>query len=193
MKPAHIRDDGISITILRTPDNYIGPAIIGKIGKTYSDYSVGNKRMINCLLESALITGEIVRYEDESLLTVVSKLERIEGTPVSIIAHGVICNALLTVTRKEPQYDEYGNVIGETPTTIIAPLPCRADVVSARMRQEDPGLLATTLLVVYASYNASLKQLDKANIAGNDYQVDHIDTLKIPGVMVVQLGTWTGG
>lgn len=191
-KSKHIQDDGVSIAIVRTPTNYTGKAIISKIGKTNADYSVANKRMINCLLESNLATGEIATAGSESYLTMVSRKEIIQGQEISIIAHGLLCNATLTVTRDVATYDADGNPTGSAPETIINAAPCRADQITARMRQEDPGLLSTTLIKISATVNSAIQLLDKANAAGKDYRVDDINLLELPGCMVLQLSAWTG-
>ena len=204
-KSKHIQDDGVSIAIVRTPTNYTSKAIISKIGKTNADYSVANKRMINCLLGSNLATGEIVTAGSESYLTVVSRKEMVQGQEISIIAHGLLCNATMTVTRSVDAYDEEGNPIGPTATTVINAMPCRANQITARMRQEDPGLLSTTVLKVYAQYNSAARLLDKVSlgaysvvmqppsfVAYGEYRLDAIDRLEIPGCMVLQLSAWMG-
>lgn len=191
-KSNHIVNDGVSITIPRTPVNYTGKATVARFKGSYSDYVVQNRRLINTLLEANLATGELIQTVDETFLCVVSKKENIQGTDASIIAHGLLCNATLTVTRGAPSYDENGNQTGETTTTIVDAAPCRADLVTARMRQEDPGLLTNAVMKVTAKVDAGVQKLDKATIAGNEYRVEHIDTLQIPGAMVLQLSTWTG-
>jgi len=191
-KAAHIANDGVSITITRTPTSYTGKAIISRFKGSYSDYATQNRRLMNLLLASNLVVGEIVTAGSESYLTVVSKKEVVQGTDVSIIAHGMLCNTNLTVTRDTPTYDEYGNQTGSTPSTIISAVACRADVVNAAMRMVDPGLLASTVLKVYAKNDSSLVLLDKATVNSNYYRVDAIDTLEFPGCMVLQLSAWTG-
>ncbi len=192
-KSKHIQDDGLTITIARTPISYTGKAIISKIGKTMSDYSVQNKRMINCLLDSNLTTGELVTCGDEQFITVVSRKEIIQGQEVAIIAYGLICNTTLTVTRTEIAYDENGNPTGEETTTVIDALACRADQVNGKMREIDTGLLDTTVMKVSSPDDSVLLLGDKAVIAGRDYRVDDIDRFSIPGAMMIQLSIWTAG
>ncbi len=192
-KSKHIADEGLSITISRTPTNYTGKAIISKIGKTLADYSVQNKRMINCLLESNLTTGELITCGDEQFITVVSRKEIIQGQEVAIIAYGLICNTTLTVTRTVTAYDGDGNPTGETPSTAINALACRADQINGKMRELDTGLLDTTVMRVTCPNDDSLQQNDKATVAGRNYRVDDIDRFSIPGAMVIQLSVWTTG
>lgn len=192
-KSNHIQEEGLTITISRTPTDYTGKAIIGKIGKTLSDYSVQNKRMINCLLESNLTTGELVTCGDERFITVVSRKEIIQGQEVAIIAYGLNCNATLTATRTEAAYDDDGNPVGDTTTTVIDALPCRADQVNGRMREMDTGLLDTTVMKVTCPNDDGLLQGDKTVISGREYRVDDIDRFSISGAMAVQLSIWTAG
>lgn len=190
-KSRHIASDGVDITIPRTVP-YTGKAIISRFKGSYSDYSVQNRRLMNLLLDSNLTIGEMVNAGSDSYLSVVVKKEVIGGQDVSIIAHGMLCNTTLTVTRSTQNYDENGNPIDPTITTIISSVACRADQVTSRMRQEDPGLLPTTLLNVYATANSAVHLLDKATVAGTSYRVDDINTLEFSGCMVLQLSVWTG-
>ena len=190
-KYSHIVNDGMDITIARTVP-YTGKATISRF-KSTTDYTSANRRLMNLLLESNLATGEIVTTADESFLCVVSRKEVVAGQEISIVAHGLMCNATLSVIQFVETYDDDGNVTGSTPTTVIDAIPCRADKVNSRMRQEDPGLLSTTTMKVYAKHNSALKQLDKATIVEKNYQVDEIDLLEVPGGMVLQLSEWTGG
>jgi len=190
-KSNHIANDGITCTIARTTP-YTGKMIIAKMKGSTSDYSVGNRRLINALLASNLATGEIVTAGSETLICVVSKKEVIQGTDISIIGHGLICNTTLTVTRDVLTYDSNGNVTGSTASTIVNSAYCRVDQVTARMRQEDAGLLPGTVMKVYTKDASTLVLLDKASVAGSFYRVDDINRLEIPGAMVLQLGVWAG-
>lgn len=205
-KSKHIREEGIPMKIERFRNSYFGPAIISKVGKTLSDHSLQNKRMLNCLLESNLRTGELVSCGGTRYITTVSRKEIIQGVEVSIIAHGIACNALYTVVNSTVAYGNDYLPSGETITTVIKPTSCRAEIVTARMRQDDPGLLPTTLVRLYAPYNSKLKMLDKVTLGRwsmvtqplaflpfAHYQVDHIDRVQIPNAMVAQLGMWTAG
>lgn len=210
-KYSHIVNDGMDITIARTVP-YTGKATISRF-KSTTDYTSANRRLMNLLLDSNLATGEIVQTADESFLCVVSRKEIVAGQEISIVAHGLICNATLSVVRFVEEYDEYGNPIGSTETIVINAVPCRATVINARMRQEDSGLLDDTLLKVYMPNllaqaqsvemsqiydpadpeNGLLKLLDKVMISRAYYQVNHINSLETPGALVVQLREWTGG
>lgn len=192
-KPKHIIDHGVDVTIHRQPENYQGKAIISKIGKTLSDSSLNSKRMLNVLLESDLKTGELVTALEENYLIHVSRKEAIEGVPVSIIAHGYICNAVINSSRKTTTYDDYGNPIDEKEIKILDDVLCRADQINGKMREMDTGLLDTTVMRVYCQNNDSIEKGDKAEIAGRYYRIDDIDRMQIPGAMALQLGVWTAG
>lgn len=191
-KAQHIADDGVAITITRTSASYSGQAIISRFKGSYSDYATQNRRLLNLLLASNLVVGEIVTAGSESYLIVVSKKEVVQGQEISIIAHGMLCNTTLTATRGVLTYDTDGNPTGTTTSTVINAVACRADVVTASMRLADPGLLASTVLKVYATNNVSLQVLDKATVNGKYYRVDDINTLEFPGCMVLQLSAWQG-
>lgn len=187
----HIVNDGEAITIPRTVP-YVGKAIISRFKGSYSDYAVQNRRQINLLLESNLVVGEIIQTAKQSFLTLVSKAEMVQGEEISTIAHGILCNSTLTVTRDQPQYDEDGNLIGQTSVTVIDAMPCHAIQINGKMRETDAGLLPTTVMKTYSASTDGLVNGDKAQVFGNDYRVDDINFSEYPGVMVLQLSVWAG-
>jgi len=190
-KVAHIENDGVDITIARTVP-YTGKATISRFKGSYSDYATQNRRLINLLLASNLVTGEIVTAGSESYLTVVSKKEVVQGVDVSIIAHGMLCNTTLTVTRDVATYDTDGNPTGSTPTSVINAIPCHAIQINSRMRETDAGLLSNTVMKTYSAVANGLVNGDKASVFGRDYRVDDINLAESVGCMVLQLSAWTG-
>lgn len=190
-KAAHITNDGVSITIARTTP-YTGKATISRFKGSNSDYTVQNRRLINTLLASNLTTGEIVTAGSESYLTVVAKKEVVQGIDVSIIAHGLLCNTTLTVTREVATYDSDGNPTGSSPTSVVSAKPCHAVQINSKMRETDAGLLATTVMKVYAAVASGLITGDKASVFGRYYRVDDINLAESVGCMVLQLSAWAG-
>jgi len=192
-KYSHILNHGVNISIPRQGTTYTGKAIIGRIGRSFSDYSVHNKRMIVALLESGLTTGDLVQAGLEMFLCVVSKKQVVYGQEICIVGHGLLCNSAITVTRESPVYDSQGNLLGTSTVTIISNIPCHTQVVTAGMKLKDPGYNPSTVLEVTAQNNSAVALLDKATIAGNVYRIDDIDRFKIPGCMCLQLSVWAGG
>jgi len=190
-KSKHITDDGVNITIARTIP-YTGKATISRFKGSNSDYTVQNRRLINTLLASNLVTGEIVAAGSESYLTVVSKKEVVQGTDISIIAHGMLCNATLTVARDVASYDGDGNPTGSTTTTVINAATIHAVQINGKMRETDAGLLASTVMKTYSAVASGVINGDKATVAGKYYRVDDINFMEYPGCMVLQLSAWAG-
>jgi hypothetical protein len=204
-KSNHIRETGQAITIPRaTP--YTGPMVVARIKNSNTDYNLQHKRTVIALLESNLDTGDppLTGAIDGPMLVLASKKQVIEGQEVAIIANTGICNATLQITRSEQAYDESGNPTGTTETTLVSG-DCHAVAVSARMRQEDHGLLETTLIKAYVPNNNAVNVSDKCLLGEyslatqppvflpyGTYRVDHIDRFEIKGLMILQLGTWTG-
>lgn len=177
------------------PDNadaYIGPAIIGKIKGTNTDFSMESKRLINALLESNIVTGNLVVCGAEKHLIIASRKQLIEGVEASILAHSLVCNATISVTREELEYDEYGNVSGSATVTVLDALPCYAAQVNDRMRQTDAGLLQSTVMKLYGSFVDGLINGDKATVLNRNYRIEDINDSEFPGVMILQLAVWTG-
>jgi len=190
-KAAHIENDGVDITITRTVP-YTGKATISRFKGSYSDYATQNRRLLNLLLASNLATGEIVTAGSESYLTVVSKKEVVQGQNISIIAHGMLCNTTLTVTRDVATYDTDGNPTGSSTTTIVNALSCHAVQVNSKMRETDAGLLSTTVMKICSTVASGFVSGDKATVMGRCYRVDDINFAEAVGCMTLQLSAWTG-
>lgn len=193
-KSRHIQNDGVAVTIHRDSEDYTGKMIIAPVGRdSISDYSFGNRRMINALVESELAAGEIVNDGETNYLITAVKLEiGMRGIALSIISHSRACNAVIAVTRKVITYDDYGNITGSNFESVMDDTPCRADVVTPKMREVDKLLLDTTVIEAYVQNNSAVQLLDRATIAGTNYRIDNIDILQMPGVMVLQLSKWVG-
>jgi hypothetical protein len=63
-----------------------------------------------------------------------------------------------------------------------------AEVVTYRLRQEDPGLLDQTRHVVQVPKSISAVALDRMIMEGSNYQVESINSSGLEGISIVQLG-----
>lgn len=99
------------------------------------------------------------------------------------------CNAVIQHMRFVEDVDENGNVIQEW-RTINADVPAYGEIITYRLRQEDPGLLDGTKYTFQVSKSLGIKMLDRfvyGEEPNNKYEVASIDDIGMAGVARVQL------
>jgi len=104
-------------------------------------------------------------------------------------------NAAVDVHRLSRTYDSNDNPIGVTFQTVQVNAKAFAQYVTARLRQEDPGLLPTTVYVLQLQANVDVRKPqdptlispDRIVMNGRPYQVDAVDDVKYPNLLYVQL------
>lgn len=140
---------------------------------------------------SSVERGSLVRTEDTFL---VQTLRNTVDTDkyCSLIK----TNATILVQRYTQEYDDYDNPKGKPVFVHVASdVVGFAQHVSGQLKQEDPGLLPTTSLVLLLQTNVDVKepsdplltQPDRIVIAGKKYQVDVVDRIKYPNLLFIQL------
>jgi len=105
-------------------------------------------------------------------------------------------NVTAEVQRYMQEFDTNDNPKGKPEFTLVAgDIIGFAQHVSAQLRQEEPGLLSTTSLVLLLQTSVdvrepsdpSLLSPDRIVIAGKKYQVDVVDRIKYPNLLHIQL------
>ncbi|MHA6530189.1 hypothetical protein [Paenibacillus sp. BAC0078] len=103
-------------------------------------------------------------------------------------------NAVITVNRYSQEYDENDNPKGpEEYRPTAENVKAFAQYVSARLRQDDPGLLPTTTYTLQLQTTVDIKDPqdaihpDQVILRGKAYQVDAVDVVKYPNLLHVQL------
>ena len=105
-------------------------------------------------------------------------------------------NVQINVMRFSQSFDSNDNPIGAPTFTFVATgVHGFANFVSARLRQEDPGLLPSTTYTLMLQKSADIKNPqddalqapDRIVMDGRPFQVDSIDHLRYPGLQYVQL------
>lgn len=105
-------------------------------------------------------------------------------------------NVTIEVQRYMQEYDANDNPKGKPEfVPVAAEVIGFAQQVSAQLKQEDPGLLPTTSLVLLLQANVDVREPsdpalvspDRIVIAGKKYQVDVVDLIKYPNLLHIQL------
>ncbi|HIW32615.1 MAG TPA: hypothetical protein IAA29_07500 [Candidatus Paenibacillus intestinavium] len=142
-------------------------------------------------LQSAIELGMIVESDVSFLvLTMRTTVERDKYCSL------LKTNTLVEVQRYGQNYDSLDNPVGEPSfTPMESDVKCFAQYVTAQLRMDEPGLLATTnyVLIIQTSVDVrkpqdqSLLSPDRIVLDGRPYQVDVVDSIKYPNLLHIQL------
>jgi hypothetical protein len=105
-------------------------------------------------------------------------------------------NTVINVQRYSQAFDANDNPIGDpTFTTVAVGIKAFAQYVTAHLRQQEPGLLPTTVYTLDLQTTVDIKRPqdtllhspDRVILNGHPYQVDVVDDVKYPNLFSVQL------
>ncbi|MCR8656935.1 hypothetical protein [Paenibacillus endoradicis] len=154
---------------------------------------MGKEYVYNGLLspKSAIELGMIIETDVSFLvLTMRTTVERDKYCSL------LKTNALVEVQRYSQTYDAlYNPVGGPSFKSIEVGVKCFVQYVSAQLRMDEPGLLATTSYVLVLQTTVDVRKPqdelllspDRIMLDGRPYQVDVVDGLKYPNLLHVQL------
>ncbi|MGG4504029.1 hypothetical protein [Paenibacillus polymyxa] len=141
--------------------------------------------------ESLINRGSLVQTEDTFLVLTLRKTVD-QDKYCSLIK----TNALIEVQRYQQAYDANDNPVGDAEfTSVAADVVCFAQYVTAQLRQQEPGLLPSTVFVLQMQTTVDVKRPEETTTAIPDrivmgektYQVDEVDRMKYPNLLHVQL------
>lgn len=139
------------------------------------------------LYESTLLSGEIISICDEKYLV---QSVNYDHASLECAFFSAKCNAVVQHKRLLKDVDEHWNPV--TKWRLVDEgkpfIHCYGEIVTYRLRQEDPGLLEQTRYILQISKSVDIKELDRIVLEGENYQIESIDPLALSGVVRVQLG-----
>lgn len=135
------------------------------------------------LADTDLASGEIFQINGESYLTLSTRDDPATGE-LGLLA--VKTNAVITHQRYSEEADSNGNIVqewkDENTVTVFG------QIVTASLRQQDPGLLDSARYVFYIAASCGVQKMDRIVYGGENYQVESLDTVALEGVVRMQLG-----
>ncbi|MBY7736284.1 hypothetical protein MJ749_13310 [Paenibacillus polymyxa] len=141
--------------------------------------------------ESLINRGSLVQTEDTFLVLTLRKTVD-QDNYCSLVK----TNAVVEVQRYQQAYDANDNPVGDAEfTSVAADIVCFAQYVTAQLRQQEPGLLSSTVFVLQMQTTVDVKRPEETTTAipdrivmgGKTYQVDEVDRMKYPNLLHVQL------
>ncbi|WP_418026227.1 hypothetical protein [Paenibacillus sp. JJ1722] len=141
--------------------------------------------------ESLINRGSLVQTEDTFLVLTLRKTVD-QDNYCSLVK----TNAVVEVQRYQQTYDANDNPVGDAEfTSVAADVVCFAQYVTAQLRQQEPGLLPSTVFTLQLQttvdvkdpQDSSLSAPERIVMGGKTYQVDVVDRIKYPNLLHVQL------
>lgn len=133
------------------------------------------------LADANLQSGEIITIGNNMYLVQTVTFDAASGECAFFAAK---CNAVLQHKRYEED-TKNGNIIREW-DTLNSDVYSYGEIVTYRLRQEDPGLLDSTKYVFQVPKSLGVKLLDRFVFNDENYQVVSIDDIGLGGVARVQ-------
>lgn len=133
--------------------------------------------------DSNLKSGEIISIRDIKYLIQSSNYDP-QSTEIAFFS--AKCNVVFDHKRFVDDVDENFNPIqgwGDINNIV----PSYGEVITSRLRQEEPGLLEGTIYILQVPKDLSVLELDRIIFSGKKYQVASIDEMGLEGVSRIQL------
>ncbi|MDK8188782.1 hypothetical protein QP794_01630 [Paenibacillus sp. UMB7766-LJ446] len=154
---------------------------------------LGKEYMYNGLFatKSPVLPGNVVQ-KDMTFLVQTLRFTATKDKYCSLIK----TNVTVEVQRYMQEYDANDNPKGKPEfTPVAAEIVGFAQRVSAQLKQEEPGLLPTTSLILLLQTDVDVREPsdpalmspDRILISGKKYQVDVVDRIKYPNLLYIQL------
>jgi hypothetical protein len=178
----NLKARGIDCTINRTPV-LTSKVSIRRSTRASRDLGVREGYWEGLILaDSNLQSGEVLTIGLDKYLVQSTNLDYASGEYAFFAAK---CNAVLQHWRFVETAED-GNVMHEW-DDINTDVPSYAEIITYRLRQEDPGLLDSTKYTFQVPKSLGVAVLDRFEFEGNKYQVSSIDSTGMKGIFRVQV------
>ena len=137
------------------------------------------------LAASGLQSGEILAVDANRYLVQSAIADPVSG---EIAWSGAKTNTELTHQRYVETVDEGGNLV-QSWSNINVSVAAFGQIVTAELRQYDPGLLDSCKYTFQVASGIAALELDRLVMGGKNYQVEAIDPIMLPGVIRIQAGS----
>jgi hypothetical protein len=178
-----LKANGRSCTIKRTP------VVTSKVSikrSTKSSRDLGSREAYwegLILLDASLSSGEVMTIDSDDYLVQSANFDPASSATAFFAAKS---NATLTHARiSEVAVD--GNLV-QAWNVVNVSVTAYGEIVTYRLRQEDPGLLDQTRYIFQVPKAISAVELDRIIYNGDNYEIVSIDDVALQGIDRIQLG-----
>ncbi len=178
----YLQSKGQDCVILRSPQNIFTKISLSRATKAIRVYGAREAHWQGLILaDSGLVSGDVFQANNMTFITQSVNIDPASG---ELAWFAVLVNAELGHWRLEETVDEYGNIVQEWVNR--GNIYAFGEIVTAELRQRDPGLLEGTLYIFQVPKNSGVQLLDRLVYEGKNYEVHGIDDIAMQGVMRVQ-------
>jgi len=131
-------------------------------------------------VSASLVSGEVIAVSDKEILVMTTAAN--SGVTSFM---GTRTNADLSWQRQTASVDANYNVIMVW-ATVSADVPAFGQLVTAQLRQEDPGLLPNTKYLFFIPSSYGMAQMDRVVFGTVSCQVDSLDSIIMDGILRLQ-------
>ena len=178
-----LKSKGQDCTILRSPVNISTKVSLARATRAIRIYGAREAHWQGLILsDSGLVSGDVFQANNMTFLA-----QSVNNDPASseLAWFAVIVNATLGHWRLEEKVED-GNIIVEWDEK--DDVYAFGEVITAELRQRDPGLLEGTLYIFEVPKNANRKEIDRVVYEGKNYRVNSIDNIAMDGIVRIQAG-----
>lgn len=174
----YLKKHGQDCTIHRDPE------VKTKVSMALATQSISDNRekFREGVILDEIQGGETFEVEGEHFVAR-SVARDYQGKTWSFLASKV--NTSLTIKRYQEYLDSDFNPVKEW-VPVATDIKADGQVVTATLRQQDPGLLPDTKWIFLMSNKVDLQLLDRLEFGDTKCQVDSIDDIRLPGILRVQ-------
>lgn len=134
------------------------------------------------LAESDVQSGEMLEVYGNKYLVQSANFDPASGETAFFSAK---CNAVIQHKRYDEDVDDNGNLI-QAWKMLHVDVPCYGEIITYRLRQEDPGLLDSTKYTFQIPKTLGVVLLDRFVFNAKKFQVTSIDDIGMAGVSRIQ-------
>ena len=180
----YLKSRGQDCTILRSPKNISTKISLKRATKAIRIYGAREAHWEGLILsDSNLVSGEIFEANNMTFL-----VQSVNNDPATneLAWFAVTVNAVLGHWRFEKEYDENFNLIEEWVEK--GDVHSYGEIITAELRQRDPGLLEGARYVFQCPKDADIQLLDRVIFDDEPYMVEAVDPVAMPGIVRIQAG-----
>jgi hypothetical protein len=176
---------GEKVTIQRTPS--VTSYVTRKRVSNSSDPSTRDAVWQGFILStSSLVSGELFTIGGDYFLA-----QTVEpDTSGELLWYAVKTNSNVTHQRYTETANDRGDIT-QSWVTLNANVKAWGQIVTAKLRAEDPGLLDGAKYIFQAQKSLGITEMDRIVYANTNYRVESVDDIAMAGVVRVQLSVDT--
>ncbi len=137
------------------------------------------------LTTSSLVGGEVMNVGVDRYLVMSVTSDVASG---ELAWYGAKSNTTLEQQRYVESLDANNNIV-QSWSPLAVSVAAYGQIVTAELRQFDPGLLDSSKYVFWVPSSLGVQELDRLVMGGSNYQVDAVDDVMLDGVDRLQCGT----